>query len=68
MAGEAWWATVHGVAKSLGQRSPAGYNSWGCKELDTTERLPLSLHFNILKGESGSQRTKSLLKYPNFIF
>ena len=27
-----------------GQRSLAGYSPWGCKELDTTERLSL-LHF-----------------------
>ena len=25
--------------ESHGQRSPAGYSSWGCKELDTTEQL-----------------------------
>ena len=25
-----------------GQRSLVGYNLWGCKELDTTERLPLT--------------------------
>ena len=24
------------------QRSPVGYSPWGCKESDTTERLPLS--------------------------
>ena len=27
--------------KSHGQRSPVGYSSWGCKELDTTEQLNL---------------------------
>ena len=27
----------------LGQRSLVGYNPWGCKELDTTEQLSLSL-------------------------
>ena len=26
-----------------GQRSLVGYSPWGCKELDTTERLSLSL-------------------------
>ena len=26
-----------------GQRSLAGYSPWGCKELDTTEQLTLSL-------------------------
>ena len=25
-----------------GQRSPAGYSPWGCKESDTTERLTLA--------------------------
>ena len=25
--------------ESHGQRSPAGYNPWGCKESDTTEQL-----------------------------
>ena len=28
-----------------GQRSLVGYSSWGCKELDTTERLTLSFLF-----------------------
>ena len=27
----------------LGQRSLVGYNPWGCKELDTTEQISLSL-------------------------
>ena len=34
MEGEAWWAIVHGVAKSW---SLVGYSPWGPKELDTTE-------------------------------
>ena len=29
--------------ESHGQRSLAGYSSWSCKELDTSERLALSL-------------------------
>ena len=29
--------------KSQGQRSLAGYSSWGCKELDTTERLNINI-------------------------
>ena len=28
--------------ESHGWRSPAGYSPWGCKELDTTERLSLT--------------------------
>ena len=34
--------------ESHGQRSLAGYSSWGCKELDMTERLSFSL-FIVLK-------------------
>ena len=34
--------------KSHGQRSLTGYSSWGCKELDTTERL----HFTSLQDFS----------------
>ena len=30
--------------KSHGQRSRAGYSSWGHKELDTTERLSMHMH------------------------
>ena len=30
--------------ESHGQRNLAGYSSWGCKELDMTERLTLLLH------------------------
>jgi len=30
------------LGESHGQRSLAGYSPWGCKELDTTERLTLS--------------------------
>ena len=29
--------------ESHGQRSLAGYNPWGCKESDTTERLSMSV-------------------------
>ena len=32
--------------ESHGQRSLVGYSPWGRKELDTTERLTLSLHFH----------------------
>ena len=31
------------AGESPGQRSLAGYSSWGCKESDTTERLTLSV-------------------------
>ena len=33
------------AGKSYGQRSLVGYSPWGRKELDTTERLTLSLSF-----------------------
>ena len=39
-----WQATpVFLPGESHGQRSLTGYSSWGCKELDTTERLTLYL-------------------------
>ena len=33
--------------KSHGRRSFVGYSPWGCKELDTTERLHLCAHLQI---------------------
>ena len=30
--------------KTHGQRSLVGYSPWGCKELDTTERLHFHFH------------------------
>ena len=30
------------LGKSHGQRSLAGYSPWGCKELETTERLSMN--------------------------
>ena len=42
----AWWAKVHGVAKSLenphGKRSLVGYSPCGHKESDTTEQLSIA--------------------------
>ena len=35
--------TVFSPGESLRQRSLAGYSPYGCKELDITERLTLSL-------------------------
>ena len=29
------------AGKAHGQSDPAGYNPWGCKELDMTEHKPL---------------------------
>ena len=44
-----------------GQRSLVGYSPWGCKELDTTERLTLSLYFLTLIKSEMSQKTKPSL-------
>ena len=33
-----------------GQRSLVGYSPWGCKELNTTERLTVSLSYCNLQG------------------
>ena len=45
-----------------GQRSLAGYSSWGPRELDTTERLILSLYFSdsYLSGRLNNFQTVSL--------
>ena len=44
--------------KSHGQRSQAGYSPWGCKELDTTDKLHMKANLPALawKGCSGSIR------------
>ena len=34
--------------KSHGWRSLAGYNPWGCKELDMTEQLHFCFHFRLV--------------------
>ena len=39
------------AGKSQGQRSVAGYSSWGRKESDMTERIPL-----LLNGQSSENR------------
>ena len=41
--------------KSPGQRHQAGYSPWGCKELDTTERL--QTHTHIFSNQSSSVAT-----------
>ena len=38
--------------ESHGQRSLTGYNPWGCRESDTTERLSLSLSLSYIQGLS----------------
>ena len=49
---------------SHGRRSLVGYNPWGCKESDTTERL--HFHFSLLRiGEgNGNPLQCSCLKNP----
>ena len=37
------------LGESHARRSLEGYSPWGHKELDTTERLTLSLHFHLAK-------------------
>ena len=38
--------------ESHGGRSLVGYSPWGCKEVDTTERLHFHFHFRIQKEEA----------------
>ena len=40
------------TGKFHGQRSQAGYSSWGHKELDTTELLSTHTHIGILCSDS----------------
>ena len=56
--------------KSHGQRSLAGYSLWGCKELDTTERLTLSLSLwdhSHIKGTILWQVTSQTREHSNII-
>ena len=46
--------------KSHGQRSLVGYSPWGRKELDTTERLTLSLSGRT-KGSTGQRGVHSVM-------
>ena len=41
-----------------GQRSLAGYSPWGCKELDTTEEVTLSLSERSVFAPSGREQRK----------
>ena len=46
-----------------GQKSLAGYNPWGLKELDTTEQLTLSFSLFYVKNEKmGWERTFELVE------
>ena len=58
------------LKKSHGQRSLAGYSLWGCKELDTTERLTLSLSLwdlSHIKGTILWQVTSQTWEHSNII-
>ena len=49
----AWRPTpVFLSGKSDGQRSLAGYNPWGHKELDTTERLSTHTHTHTMRPDA----------------
>ena len=41
--------------KFHGRRSLVGYSSWGCKELDTTERINFVIDFQLVDDDSVSQ-------------
>ena len=60
-----WQSTpVFLPGKSHGQRSLAGYSPWGCKELDMTEQLTLSLPY--IKGCIPYTSTLKLLLFSDF--
>ena len=50
--------------ESHGQRSLVGYGPWSCKELDTTERLTLSLFtwlIHAVVGQKPTQHCKTII-------
>ena len=52
--------------KFHGQRSLVGYRPWGCKELDTTERLHFASLGNVQKeNQSPLASSPILLSYMN---
>ena len=53
--------TVFLAGKSHGQRSLVGYNSWGCKELDTTE------HTHIYKNRMQKHKKDSLNMLASYL-
>ena len=50
--------------KSHGRRSLMGYNPWGCKESDTTERLHFHFSFSCIGEGSGNPLKYSCLENP----
>ena len=49
--------------KSHGWRSMVGYSPWGCKELDTTERL--HFHFyHVTGGEESAAAARGAMTHP----
>ena len=56
-----------------GQRSLAGYSSWGLKELDMTDRLSIQASWEILLGFSLARTALNLYRsacreYPHWVF
>ena len=50
--------------KSLGQRSPVGCSPWGCKELETTERLHFHFSLSCIEEGNGNPLHRSCLENP----
>ena len=60
-----WPSTPVFLSRELhGQRSLVSYGPWGCKELDTTERLHFHFHVRIrmakTQGSAGKERKKGI--------
>ena len=53
--------------KSQGWRSLVGYSPWGCKESDTTERLPFPFPFTVYHPERHKPPFLFLVTCPQFI-
>ena len=53
--------------KSQGRRSLVGYSPWGCKESDTTERLPFPFPFTVYHPERHKPPFLFLVTCPQFI-
>ena len=57
--GQEWLPTpVILLGEFHGQKSPVGYNPWGCKELETTEQVTLLEDSRSSKCSQGAQATK----------
>ena len=45
------------LENSRGQRSPAGYSPWGCKESDMTEQLSTAQHSKFCEEKQSKKRS-----------